>query len=92
MLMNTAQVLVKCLESEGVKYIFGIPGEENLEIIEALRDSPIQFITVRHEQGAAFMADMYGRLTGRMVRRSSASRGRSARSACTSRRTSISTS
>ena len=65
MLMNTAQVLVKCLESEGVKYIFGIPGEENLEIIEALRDSPIQFITVRHEQGAAFMADMYGRLTGR---------------------------
>ena len=44
--MNTAQVLVKCLESEGVQYIFGIPGEENLEIIEALRDSPIQFITV----------------------------------------------
>ncbi len=63
--MNTAQVLVKCLESEGVQYIFGIPGEENLEIIEALRDSPIQFITVRHEQGAAFMADVYGRLTGR---------------------------
>ncbi len=63
--MNTAEVLVKCLENEGVRYIFGIPGEENLEIIEALRDSPIQFITVRHEQGAAFMADMYGRLTGR---------------------------
>ena len=57
--------MVKCLESEGVQYIFGIPGEENLEIIEALRDSPIQFITVRHEQGAAFMADVYGRLTGR---------------------------
>lgn len=57
--MNTAQLLVKCLEEEGVKYIFGIPGEENLEIISALEDSDIEFITVRHEQGAAFMADAY---------------------------------
>ncbi len=63
--MNTAEVLVKCLENEGVKYIFGIPGEENLEVMNALKDSNIEFITVRHEQGAAFMADVYGRLTGK---------------------------
>ncbi len=62
---NTAQVLVRCLESEGVRYIFGIPGEENLEVMNALRSSRIRFITVRHEQGAAFMADVYGKLTGR---------------------------
>lgn len=61
--MNTAEVLVKCLENEGVEYIFGIPGEENLEVMKALKNSSIQFITVRHEQGAAFMADVYGRLT-----------------------------
>ncbi|WP_299407831.1 acetolactate synthase large subunit [Acaryochloris sp. IP29b_bin.148] len=63
--MNTAELLVKCLENEGVEYIFGLPGEENLQVLEALRDSSIQFITTRHEQGAAFMADVYGRLTGR---------------------------
>lgn len=63
--MNAAEVLVKSLENENVKYIFGIPGEENLEVMHALRNSSIQFITVRHEQGAAFMADVYGRLTGR---------------------------
>ncbi|MDD3409509.1 MAG: acetolactate synthase large subunit [Eubacteriales bacterium] len=63
--MNTAEMLVKCLEQEGVDTIFGIPGEENLEVIEALAASPIRFITTRHEQGAAFMADVYGRLTGR---------------------------
>ena len=63
--MNTAELLVKCLESEGVEYIFGLPGEENLQVLEALRQSSIQFITTRHEQGAAFMADVYGRLTGR---------------------------
>jgi acetolactate synthase I/II/III large subunit len=62
--MNTAELLVKCLENEGVKYIFGLPGEENMHVLEALRKSPIQFITTRHEQGAAFMADVYGRLTG----------------------------
>lgn len=61
--ITVAEMLVKCLESEGVKYIFGIPGEENLEVMEALRNSGIEFITVRHEQGAAFMADVYGRLT-----------------------------
>lgn len=61
--ITTAQMLVKCLENEGVKYIFGIPGEENLDVMNALKQSSIEFITVRHEQGAAFMADVYGRLT-----------------------------
>jgi acetolactate synthase I/II/III large subunit len=63
--LNTAELLIKCLENEGVEYLFGLPGEENLDILEALRDSSIQFITTRHEQGAAFMADVYGRLTGK---------------------------
>ncbi|MBK8164152.1 MAG: acetolactate synthase large subunit [Gammaproteobacteria bacterium] len=63
--MKAAELLVKCLENEGVGYIFGIPGEENLELMDALRDSSIRFVTTRHEQGAAFMADVYGRLTGR---------------------------
>lgn len=62
--MNTAELLVRCLENEGVRYIFGLPGEENLQVLEALKHSSIQFITTRHEQGAAFMADVYGRLTG----------------------------
>jgi acetolactate synthase-1/2/3 large subunit len=63
--MNTAELLVKCLENEGVEYVFGLPGEENLHVLEALKHSSIQFITTRHEQGAAFMADLYGRLTGK---------------------------
>lgn len=63
--MNTAELLVQCLENEGVEYIFGLPGEENLHVLEALKNSSIQFITTRHEQGAAFMADVYGRLTGK---------------------------
>lgn len=63
--MNTAELLVRCLENEGVKYIFGLPGEENLALLQALKRSSIQFITTRHEQGAAFMADVYGRLTGK---------------------------
>lgn len=62
--MNTAELLVQCLENEGVRYVFGLPGEENLHVLEALKHSSIQFITTRHEQGAAFMADVYGRLTG----------------------------
>ncbi|WP_455203749.1 acetolactate synthase large subunit [Kaarinaea lacus] len=62
--MRAAQLLVKCLEHEGIDYIFGIPGEENLDVMDALLDSSIEFITTRHEQGAAFMADVYGRLTG----------------------------
>lgn len=63
--MNTAELLVQCLENEGVEYVFGLPGEENLQVLEALKNSSIQFITTRHEQGAAFMADLYGRLTGK---------------------------
>ncbi|MGB5254291.1 MAG: thiamine pyrophosphate-binding protein [Sedimenticolaceae bacterium] len=63
--MRCADLFVRCLENEGVEYIFGIPGEENLDVMDALLDSSIRFITVRHEQGAAFMADVYGRLTGR---------------------------
>jgi acetolactate synthase-1/2/3 large subunit len=63
--MNTAELLVRCLENEGVQYVFGLPGEENLHVLEALRNSSIKFITTRHEQGAAFMADVYGRLTGK---------------------------
>jgi len=63
--MTAAQLFVKCLENEGVEYIFGIPGEENIDIMDALLDSPITFVTTHHEQGAAFMADVYGRLTGR---------------------------
>ena len=63
--MKAAQLFVKCLENEDVEYVFGIPGEENLDLMDALLDSPIQFILTRHEQGGAFMADVYGRLTGR---------------------------
>jgi acetolactate synthase-1/2/3 large subunit len=63
--MKAAELFVKCLENEGVEYIFGIPGEENLDVMDALLDSRIKFITTRHEQGAAFMADVYGRLTGK---------------------------
>ncbi|MBE9564844.1 MAG: acetolactate synthase large subunit, partial [Proteobacteria bacterium] len=63
--MNAAELFIRCLENEGVTEIFGIPGEENLAVMDALLSSPIRFITTRHEQGAAFMADVYGRLTGR---------------------------
>ena len=62
--MKASELIVKCLANEGVGYVFGIPGEENLDVVDALVDSPIQFVTTRHEQGAAFMADVYGRLTG----------------------------
>ncbi|RRQ21822.1 acetolactate synthase large subunit [Thiohalobacter thiocyanaticus] len=63
--MKAAELFVRCLENEGVEYIFGLPGEENLDVMDALLDSSIRFVTCRHEQGAAFMADVYGRLTGR---------------------------
>ncbi len=63
--MKAAELFIKCLENEGVEYIFGIPGEENLDVMDALLESPIKFVTTRHEQGAAFMADVYGRLTGK---------------------------
>ena len=63
--MNAAELFVRCLENEDVDYIFGIPGEENIDMMDTLLDSTIRFVTTRHEQGAAFMADVYGRLTGR---------------------------
>src|SRR5881392_1875412 len=57
--------VVECLEAEGVRYVFGIPGEETLDLNESLADSSIEFVPVRHEQGGAYMADVCGRLTGR---------------------------
>ncbi|WP_344279314.1 acetolactate synthase large subunit [Actinomadura napierensis] len=62
---DAARLLVRTLEAEGVEYVFGIPGEENIHFVHALNDSPIRYILVRHEQGAAFMAEIYGRLTGK---------------------------
>ena len=63
--MRASDLIVRCLENEGVRYVFGVPGEEILDVMDSLADSPIRFIPTRHEQGAAFMADAYGRLTGR---------------------------
>jgi acetolactate synthase-1/2/3 large subunit len=62
---TTAHLVVRCLEAEGVDTIFGVPGEENLDLLDALLESRIRFIPTRHEQGAAFMADVHGRLTGK---------------------------
>ena len=62
--MKASDLFVKCLENEGVRYIFGVPGEENLDVMEALVNSDqIDFVTTRHEQGAALMANLYGRLS-----------------------------
>ena len=63
--MKASDLVLRCLEAEGVEYIFGIPGEENADIMMSLLDSPIEFVICRHEQGAAFMADLYGRMTGK---------------------------
>jgi acetolactate synthase-1/2/3 large subunit len=62
---KASEVFVECLEAEGVQYVFGIPGEETLDLSQSLADSSIQFVPVRHEQGGGYMADAYGRLTGR---------------------------
>ena len=62
---KASDLFVECLETEGVKYVFGIPGEETLDLNESLERSSVEFIPVRHEQGGAYMADMYGRLTRR---------------------------
>lgn len=64
--MTAAELFVKCLEAEGVKYVFGVPGEENLELLEAIRKSSITFVITRHEQAAVFMAATMGRLTGKI--------------------------
>ncbi|MBL3555655.1 MULTISPECIES: acetolactate synthase large subunit [Marinobacter] len=63
---NGAELFVHALENEGVRYIFAVPGEENLDLLEALRESSIELILNRHEQAAGFMAATYGRLTGRV--------------------------
>ena len=63
--MKASDLFVKALENEEVKYIFGVPGEENLDLINSIKNSSIQFIATRHEQGAGFMAATYGRLTGK---------------------------
>lgn len=62
--MTAAELLVRCLENEGVQFVFSLPGEETLGLMDALLDSNIRVIETRHEQGAAFMADVYGRLSG----------------------------
>jgi len=64
--MKASDLFVKALENEGVEYIFGIPGEENLDLLESLRESDIKLILTRHEQAAGFMAATYGRLTGKV--------------------------
>ncbi|MGF1509224.1 MAG: acetolactate synthase large subunit [Myxococcota bacterium] len=63
--MKASDLFVRCLEEEGVEYIFAVPGEENLDVVESLRTSSIQLVVTRHEQHAAFMAATYGRLTGK---------------------------
>ena len=62
--MKASDLLVKCLEKEGITHIFGVPGEENADFMMSLEGSSIEFVLTRHEQGAAFMAEVYGRLTG----------------------------
>lgn len=63
--MKASDLFVRCLEAEGVRYVFGVPGEENADVMMSLQDSDVAFVLCRHEQAAAFMADVYGRLTGR---------------------------
>lgn len=66
--MKASDLLVRCLEEEGIEYIFGVPGEENADFMMSLQDSErIRFVLTRHEQGAAFMAEVYGRLTGKVA-------------------------
>lgn len=62
---TTAELIVECLENEGVTHVFGIPGEENIRLVDALSRSSIDYVLTRHEQGASFMAEVYGRLTGK---------------------------
>jgi acetolactate synthase I/II/III large subunit len=61
---KASDLLVECLEAEGVEYVFGVPGEELEDLLFSIRDSDVEFVPTRHEQGAAFMADVHGRLTG----------------------------
>ena len=63
--MKVSDLFVKCLENEGVQYVFGVPGEENEDLLFSLENSTIRFVPTRHEQGAAFIANVWGRLTGK---------------------------
>jgi len=63
--MKASDLLLRCLEAEGIEYIFGVPGEENADVMISLLDSKIEFVVCRHEQAAAFICDVYGRLTGK---------------------------
>lgn len=62
--MRASDLFVKCLEAEGVQYVFGVPGEENADLLMSMRESTVKFVPTHHESGGAFMADVYGRLTG----------------------------
>jgi acetolactate synthase-1/2/3 large subunit len=62
---STADLIVECLENEGVTHVFGIAGEESIRLVEAISRSSIRYVLTRHEQGASFMAEAYARLTGR---------------------------
>ena len=64
--MKASELFTRALEAEGVEYIFGIPGEENLDLLDSLSRSSIHLVLTRHEQAAGFMAATYGRLTGRV--------------------------
>jgi acetolactate synthase-1/2/3 large subunit len=66
MKIKSSDLFVQCLENDRIQFIFGLPGEQILDLLESLSSSSIQFISVRHEQGASFMADVYGRLTGKV--------------------------
>src|SRR5690554_7180022 len=61
---GAAELLVRCLENDGVRVVFGMPGEENIHLTQAIERSGIRYVLVRHEQAASFMAEMYGRVTG----------------------------
>ena len=63
---KASDLFIQCLEEEGVEYVFGVPGEENLDFLESLSNSNIELILTRHEQGAGFMAATYGRHTGKV--------------------------
>ena len=66
MATKASDLFIECLEEEGCEYIFGIPGEENLDFLDSLsRSKKIKLVLTRHEQGAGFMASVYGRLTGK---------------------------
>src|SRR5437868_15017484 len=62
---GVARLIVRCLENEGVSHVFGIPGEENIHFVDALSESSIHYVLVRHEQAASLIAAVYGRLTGK---------------------------